>query len=103
MATGHWLRAYAIGMKLAGVADTRAPVLVAGPGSASDPNTARCSPSMPSDFILVGGGAYTSWPAGNGGELRRRSFPANLNDRCWWRQSDRRPLPERADAQGIGG
>ncbi len=92
VATGYWLRAYAIGMKLAGVADTRAEIFVSQPGSALDPNTARCAPKPPADFILVGGGAYTSWPNGNPGELLKRTFPGNLGDKCWWGESTGNPF-----------
>jgi len=106
VATSYWLRAYAIGMKLSGVANTRTEVLVTGVGSQVDPNTARCSPSLPADFILAGGGAFGSFPAGNNGELITRSFPGNLGDKCWWGESTGNPFgsdpQNKVNVVGIG-
>jgi hypothetical protein len=84
----HWLRAWAIGMKLTGVDDLRSQIHI-NPASASSPNTAAASGIQYGD-ILVGGGAYTTYSGQ--GELLTRSFPVvNMTSpyqSFWYAQSE---------------
>jgi hypothetical protein len=81
-AYNHYLRAYAIGMKLTGVTNLRS-LITLNTTPYPQPNTAGCSWPSGSGF-LVGGGAYTTYTGA--GELLYRSLPSG-DTACWYAAS----------------